>query len=60
MTVKDVKWIYDNCQRGMIVKIYDGSLPSRISKPSAPKIPSNRPNKGWDKTSPNPNNPWNR
>ena len=60
MTVRDVKWIYDNCPSGMTVKIYDGNLPTGISKPSAPKISASSPNKGWDPTDPDPNNPWNR
>ena len=58
MTVKDVKWIYDNCGSGTTVKIYDGSLPNGVSKPSAPKISASSPNKGWDPTDPDPNNPW--
>ena len=58
MTVKDVKWIYDNCPRGTTVKIYDGNLPSGVSKPSAKKISSDSPNKGWDPTDPDKNNPW--
>ena len=58
MTVKDVKWIYDNCPRGTTVKIYDGNLPGGVSKPSAQKISSDSPNKGWDPTDPDSNNPW--
>lgn len=58
MTVRDVKWIYDNVASGTTVKIYDGNLPSGITKPTAPKIPANSPNKGWDPTDPDPNNPW--
>ena len=58
MTVRDVKWIYDNCPRGTTVKIYDGNLPSGVSKPSAPKISADSPNKGWDPTDPDKNNPW--
>ena len=58
MTVRDVKWIYNNCPKGTTVKIYDGSLPSGVSKPSAPKISSDSPNKGWDPTDPDKNNPW--
>lgn len=58
MTVRDVKWIYDNCPKGTTVKIYDGSLPSGVSKPSAPKISADSPNKGWDPTDPDKNNPW--
>ena len=60
MTVKDVKWIYENCPSGMTVKIYDGNLPSGVSKPSAPKIDASSPNKGWDPTDPDSNNPWNQ
>ncbi len=60
MTVKDVKWIYDNCQKGMTVKIYDGNLPAGVSKPSAPKIPSTSLNNAWDTTDPEPNNHWNK
>lgn len=58
MTVEGVKWIYDNCPSGMTVKIYDGSLPKGVSKPSAPKIDGSSPNKGWDPTDPDPSNPW--
>ena len=58
MAVRDVKWIYDNIASGTTVKIYDGSLPSGVSKPSAIKIPSDSPNRGWDPTDPDPNNPW--
>ena len=59
MAVADVKWIYDNCPSGMTVKIYDGELPKGIEKPTATKIDSSSPNKGWDPTDPDKNNPWN-
>ncbi len=58
MTVRDVKWIYDNIPNGTTVRIYDGNLPSGVSKPSATKIPADSPNRGWDPTDPDPNNPW--
>ncbi len=58
MTVRDVKWIYDNCPRGTTVKIYDGNLPSGVTKPTAQKISGDSPNKGWDPTDPDKNNPW--
>ena len=58
LTVRDVKWIYDNCPRGTTVKIYDGQIPSGITKPTAPKISADSPNKGWDPTDPDKNNPW--
>ena len=60
MTVRDVKWIFDNISNGTTVRIYDGNLPSGVTKPSAPKIPADSPNKGWDPTDPDPNNPWNK
>ena len=60
MTVRDVKWIFDNVANGTTVRIYDGNLPNGVSKPSAPKIPADSPNRGWDPTDPDPNNPWNK
>ena len=59
LTVRDAKWIYDNCQNGTMIKIYDGELPSGVSKPSAQKIDPNDPKRGWDPTDPDPANPWN-
>ena len=58
MTVRDVKWIYDNCPRGTTVKIYDGNIPKGVSKPTIQKISADSPNKGWDPTDPDKNNPW--
>ena len=58
LSVKDVKWIYDNCPRGTTVKIYDGKIPNGVHKPSTIKISSSSPNKGWDPTDPDKNNPW--
>ena len=60
MAVIDVKWLYENCPSGMTVKIYDGELPNGISKPSVKKIDGTSPNRGWDPTDPDPNNPWNK
>ena len=58
MRVIDVKWIYDNCPVGTKVKIYDGSLPKGVSKPSYAKISGSDPRRGWDPTDPLSNNPW--
>ncbi len=58
LSVRDVKWIYDNCPKGTTVKIYDGTIPKGVSKPSAIKISADSPNKGWDPTDPDKNNPW--
>lgn len=60
LTVRDAKWIYDNCPSGTMVKIYDGELPNGISKPSAQKIDGSDERRGWDPTDPDPANPWNQ
>lgn len=61
MSVADAKWIYDNCELGTCVYLYsDASKQEPMAKPSAQKIPSDSPNKGWDPTDPSPDNPWNK
>lgn len=57
LTVRDAKWIYENCGNGTWVEFYSSSDPGPLGKPSAMKI-SNSPNRNWDPTDPNPNNPW--
>ena len=58
LTVRDVKWIYDNCSTGTKVTFYTDSNPGPLGKPSAQKISSNTPCNGWDPTDPDENNPW--
>ena len=58
LSVIDSKWIYDNCPKGTTVTIYDSNSLDGITKPSPIKIDVNNPNKGWDPTDPDPNNPW--
>ena len=60
LAVKDEKWLYDNLPKGTTVKIFDGNLPSGVTKPTAIKIDKDSPNKGWDPTDPDKNNPWNK
>ena len=59
LTVKDAKWIYDNCAVGTQVEFYSSSNPGPLGKPSAMKI-SNAPSnvRGWDPTDPDSRNPW--
>lgn len=59
LTVNDAKWIYDNCPTGTMINIHDGDLPAGVQKPTAQKISADNPNKGWDPTDPDSNNPWN-
>ncbi len=58
LTVRDARWIFNHCPAGTTVKIYDGDLPSEISKPGFTKIDGNSPNRGWDPTDEDSNNPW--
>lgn len=59
LAAADAKWIYDNIAYGTTVKIYDSpNLPAGIVKPSPITIDINSPNRGWDPTDPDPNNPW--
>lgn len=59
LTVNDAKWIYDNCPTGTMINIHDGDLPEGVQKPTAQKISADNPNRGWDPTDPDPDNPWN-
>lgn len=59
LTCADSKWIYDNCAIGTTVEFYASSNPGPLGKPSAPKIPTDSPYRGWDPTDTyNKDNPW--
>lgn len=59
LTVKDAKWIYDNCKNGTKVEFYSSSNPGPLGKPTAKKISNAAGDlKNWDPTDPNPDNPW--
>lgn len=58
LTVEDAKWIAENCPAGTTVEIYDSNDPGPLGKPEAVKIDTDNPNKGWDPTDPDENNPW--
>lgn len=58
LSVADAKWIYDNCDVGTTVTIYDDpKSPGPLGKPEPIKISGNLP---WDPTDPNPENPYNK
>lgn len=58
LAVQDVKWIYDNCPTGTMVRIYNtDTLP--VEKPEPIHIDPDSPYAGWDPTDPDPENPWN-
>ena len=55
LTVRDSKWIYDNCPSGTKVVIYNSSNPGPLGKPKARKVSGYM---GWDPTDPDPANPY--
>ena len=58
LTVEDAKWIADNCPSGTTVEIYDDDDLGPLGKPEAAHIDTDSPNKGWDPTDPDVENPW--
>lgn len=58
LTVEDAKWIADNCPSGTTVEIYEDDDPGPLGKPEAAHIDTDSPNKGWDPTDPDVENPW--
>ena len=60
LAVIDAKWLYENIAYGTTIEIYeDDTLPEGVTKPTPIKIDVNSPNKGWDPTDPDSENPWN-
>lgn len=55
LTVADAKWIYDNCELGTLIEIYEDDDPGPLGKPEAIKLPEGS---KWDPTDPDPENPW--
>jgi hypothetical protein len=59
LSVRDMKWIYDNCPQYTRVTIYDDAEnPGALGKPETIKIPLDSANAGWDPTDPDEANPW--
>ena len=58
LTVKNAKWIYDNCAAGTKVYFYKDSNPGPLGKPSERKISGDSEVNSWDPTDPNSDNPW--
>lgn len=59
LSVEDAKWIYDHCKAGTTVIVYsDSEETGALGKPEAITIPEESPNRGWDPTDYDVNNPW--
>ena len=59
LQVADAKWIFDNCDAGTIVTVYESDDPGPLGKPS-PEVDYISPadDCGWEPTDPRPENPW--
>lgn len=55
LTVADAKWIYDKCEIGTLIEIYEAEEPGPLGKPEAVRLPEGS---NWDPTDPDPENPW--
>ena len=58
MAVGDCRWIYDNCESGTIVVLFDSNTPGPLGKPESIRISD--PKCHWDPTDRDPNNPYNK
>lgn len=58
LSVGDAKWLYDYCAVGTLVTIYEDEDPGPLGKPEPFVIDVDHPNRGWDPTDPDPENPW--
>ncbi len=57
MAVADTKWIYDNCDIGTEVEVYDDDDPGPLGRPESMHITDL--SNGWDPTDEDENNPYN-
>ena len=57
LAVADTKWIYDNCDIGTQVVVYDDENPGPLGRPESMKITDV--SNGWDPTDDDPENPYN-
>lgn len=66
LTVADSKWIYDNCEKGTIVQIFDSDYLGPLGKPTAQKLEISSPSDEllvtpcWDPTDIHEDSPWYR
>ena len=59
LTVKDAKWIYENCPVGTTVTMYRGDVEEPLQPAPVQKLNVNdEERRGWDPTDPDPANPW--
>lgn len=54
MCAMDAKWVYENCETGTKVTVYEDEDPGPLGKPKGIKVEGET---GWDPTDPDENNP---
>jgi hypothetical protein len=60
LSLADEKWIYENCEKGTSVIVYDDAdNPGPLGKPRQMKVAENHPFSNWDPTDLSEDNPWN-
>lgn len=57
MAVADTKWVYDNCDVGTEVVVYDDDNPGPLGRPESMNITDE--SNGWDPTDDDESNPYN-
>lgn len=57
---RDAKWIYDNCNIGIKVKVVDKKAPQGIEGEAIPSRIKKAKYSGWDPTDPSSDNPYNQ
>lgn len=59
LTVKDAKWIYDNCPVGTTITMYRGEVEEPLQPAPVQKLNvEDEERRGWDPTDPDEKNPW--
>lgn len=58
LSVADAKWLYDNCEDGTEVEVFDGDEAEPFRKPLGIKVADDSEYAGWDPTDPDERNPW--
>ena len=59
LQVADAKWIFENCEVGTGVTVYDSPEAGALGKPAkAVEAITEENDNGWDPTDPDPYNPW--
>lgn len=58
LSVEDAKWIYDNCQKGTIVQIFDSDYIGPLGKPEPIRMALSDERCCYDPTDEDEDNPW--